>query len=147
MKIVVLDGYALNPGDLSWNSLASLGELAVYDRTAEEAILSRAKDADVLFTNKTPLTRETLSNCKNLKYIGVLATGYNVVDVAAATELNITVTNIPTYETGVVGQYAIALLIEIASRVAHQDKRAHEGTRAEERRGGKEYRSGVAPSQ
>ncbi len=127
MKIVVLDGYALNPGDLSWNSLASLGELAVYDRTAEEAILSRAKDADVLFTNKTPLTRETLSNCKNLKYIGVLATGYNVVDVAAAAELNITVTNIPTYGTAVVGQYAIALLLEIASRVGHHDKRVHEG--------------------
>lgn len=127
MKIVVLDGYTLNPGDLSWDSLASLGELAVYDRTAEEDILSRAKDADVLFTNKTPLTRETLSNCKNLKYIGVLATGYNVVDVAAATELNITVTNIPTYGTAVVGQYAIALLLEIASRVGHHDKRVHEG--------------------
>ena len=127
MKIVVLDGYTLNPGDLSWDSLASLGELAVYDRTAEEDILSRAKDADVLFTNKTPLTRETLSNCKNLKYIGVLATGYNVVDVAAAAELNITVTNIPTYGTAVVGQYAIALLLEIASRVGHHDKRVHEG--------------------
>lgn len=127
MKIVVLDGYTLNSGDLSWDSLASLGELAVYDRTAEEAILSRAKDADVLFTNKTPLTRETLSNCKSLKYIGVLATGYNVVDVAAATELNITVTNIPTYGTAVVGQYAIALLLETASRVGHHDKRVHEG--------------------
>lgn len=127
MKIVVLDGYTLNPGDLSWDSLASLGELAVYDRTAEEDILSRAKDADVLFTNKTPLTRETLSKCKNLKYIGVLATGYNVVDVAAAAELNITVTNIPTYGTAVVGQYAIALLLEIASRVGHHDKRVHEG--------------------
>lgn len=127
MKIVVLDGYTLNPGDLSWDSLASLGELAVYDRTAEEDILSRAKDADVLFTNKTPLTCETLLNCKNLKYIGVLATGYNVVDVAAAAELNITVTNIPTYGTAVVGQYAIALLLEIASRVGHHDKRVHEG--------------------
>lgn len=127
MKIVVLDGYTLNPGDLSWDSLASFGELAVYDRTAEDDILSRAKDADVLFTNKTPLTRETLSKCKNLKYIGVLATGYNVVDVAAAAEFNITVTNIPTYGTAVVGQYAIALLLEIASRVGHHDKRVHEG--------------------
>lgn len=127
MRIVVLDGYTLNPGDLSWDSLTSLGTLSVYDRTAPEKVLERSKDADILFTNKTVLTQDILKECKNLKYIGVLATGYNVVDVKSAKELGITVTNIPTYGTAVVGQYAIALLLEIASRVGHHDKKVHEG--------------------
>jgi glycerate dehydrogenase len=127
MKIVVLDGYTLNPGDITWEGLERIGEVTVYDRTAYnlsgiELIVERAKDAEIIFTNKTPISREVLDRLPNLKYIGVLATGYNVVDVAAAKEKGIIVTNIPTYGTDSVGQMAIALLLELCHHVgAHSD--------------------------
>lgn len=127
MKIVVLDGYTLNPGDLSWDALAALGETAVYDRTPADEILARIGDADAIYTNKTPLTRETIQACPNLKFIGVLATGYNVVDVAAAKERGIPVCNVPTYGTAAVGQFAIAMLLEICHHVAHHSQAVHEG--------------------
>lgn len=126
-KIVVLDGYTENPGDLSWDSLSALGELTVYDRTPADGIVSRIGEANIVFTNKTPISGETLSACPNVKYIGVLATGYNVVDVAAAKEKGIVVTNIPTYGTSAVGQYAIALLLEICHHVGHHNRAVHEG--------------------
>lgn len=128
MKLVVLDGYTLNPGDLSWDGLEKLGELHVYDRTSTDAIVERCEGAKIIFTNKTPLTRETLSTLKELKYIGVLATGYNVVDIEAAKEFGIVVTNIPTYGTAAVSQFVFALLLEICHHVgAHSDK-VKEGT-------------------
>ncbi|MDD3307206.1 MAG: D-2-hydroxyacid dehydrogenase [Acetobacterium sp.] len=117
MNIVVLDGYTLNPGDLSWGGLENLGTVTVYDRTSEAEIPQRVDAAEVVFTNKTALTKATLAICQQIKYIGVLATGYNVVDVAAATELGITVTNIPTYGTDAVSQFAIALLMELCHRI------------------------------
>ena len=127
MKIVVLDGYTLNPGDLSWDALAALGETAVYDRTPANEILARIGNAEAVYTNKTPLTRETIQACPNLKFIGVLATGYNVVDVAAAKERGIPVCNVPTYGTAAVGQFAIAMLLEICHHVAHHSEAVHEG--------------------
>ena len=127
MKIVVLDGYTENPGDLSWGGLEAIGELTVYDRTPADKIVERIGDADAIYTNKTPISGETLANCPNLKFIGVLATGYNVVDVAAAKEKGIPVANIPTYGTDAVGQFAIALLLEICHHIGHHDKAVHEG--------------------
>lgn len=127
MKIVVLDGYTENPGDLSWAGLEALGKLTVYDRTKVGDISSRIGDADVVFTNKTPLTAETIRNAPHLKFIGVLATGYNVVDVVAAKECHVVVTNIPTYGTAAVGQFAIALLLEICHHVGHHDQAVHQG--------------------
>jgi glycerate dehydrogenase len=126
-KIVVLDGYTENPGDLSWGELESLGELTVYDRTPPELTVARIGDAEAVYTNKTPLTRATLDSCPNLKFIGVLATGYNVVDIAAAKERGILVTNIPTYGTTAVSQFAIALLLEICHHVAHHSRAVHDG--------------------
>lgn len=117
MKIVVLDGYALNPGDLSWESLEKLGMVTVYDRTAEAEVAGRIGDAEIILTNKTPITKENLELCPQIKYIGVLATGYNVVDVVAATKRGITVTNIPSYGTDAVSQFAIALLMELCHRI------------------------------
>ncbi|MBR0260685.1 MAG: D-2-hydroxyacid dehydrogenase, partial [Selenomonadaceae bacterium] len=108
MKIVVLDGYTLNPGDLSWDALKTLGECKIYDRTSltdDAEIISRIGDAEIVITNKTPLTKKILDACQ-VKYIGVLATGYNVVDIEAAKEKNIPVTNIPTYGTQSVAQFA-----------------------------------------
>jgi glycerate dehydrogenase len=127
MKIVVLDGYTLNPGDITWEGLEKLGEVTVYDRTAyslteADLIVERAKNAEIVFINKTPMSKEVLDKLPNLKFIGVLATGYNVVDVAAAKEKGIVVTNIPTYGTDSVGQMAIALLLEMCHHVgAHSD--------------------------
>lgn len=127
MKIVILDGYTENPGDLSWAGFEELGELTVYDRTAydlsgEDLIIERAKDADVILVNKTPISRNALDHMPKLKYIGVLATGYNVVDVEAAKEKGIVVTNIPTYGTDSVAQMAIALLLELCHHVgAHSE--------------------------
>lgn len=126
-KIVVLDGYALNPGDLSWDALKSLGELTVYDRTSQEKIVERILDAEIVYTNKTPLTAEILDACPNIRFIGVLATGYNVVDTAAAKERNIPVTNVPTYGTDAVAQFAIALLLEICHHVAHHAGAVRDG--------------------
>lgn len=122
MKIVVLDGYTLNPGDISWEGLEALGEVTVYDRTKEEDVIARIGDADVVYTNKTPVTRETLEACDNVKFIGVLATGYNIVDIDAAKEKGIPVSNIPTYGTAAVSQFAIALLLELCHHIgAHSD--------------------------
>lgn len=126
-KIVVLDGYTLNPGDLSWDSLRALGKVTVYDRTSADQIAQRIGDADIVYTNKTPITRETLCACKNVRFIGVLATGYNIVDTAAAKEKGIPVCNIPTYGTAAVGQFAIALLLEICHHVAHHSDAVYEG--------------------
>lgn len=125
MKIVVLDGYTLNPGDIGWDKLAALGELKVYDRTSlidtGEAI-ERIGDAEIVFTNKTPMPKAVFDACRGIKYVGVLATGYNVVDVARAKEMNVTVTNIPSYGTEAVGQFAIALLLEICHHIgAHSE--------------------------
>lgn len=127
MQIVVLDGYTLNPGDLTWDGLKSIGDVTIYDRTANNSndinlIIERAKNAEIVFTNKTPLSREALDKMPNLKYIGVLATGYNVVDVEAAKEKGIKVSNIPTYGTDAVSQMAIALLLELCHHAgAHSD--------------------------
>ncbi len=123
MKIVILDGYTLNPGDLTWEGLQNLGELTVYDRTPQDKILERIGDAEIVYTNKTPLTRETLGQASQLKWIGVLATGYNVVDVEAAKEQGIPVANIPTYGTTAVAQMTIALLLEMCHHVwAHHEE-------------------------
>ncbi len=114
MKIVVLDGYTLNPGDLSWTELEKFGDVAVYDRTPNDKILERIGNADAVYTNKTPLTKETFEACPSIKFIGVLATGYNVVDVTAAKEKGIPVCNVPTYGTIAVSQFVFALLLEIS---------------------------------
>lgn len=113
MKIVILDGYTENPGDLSWEGFEKLGELTVYDRTPAEEIAARIGDAEAVIINKTPLSAETFAACPSIKYVGVLATGYNVVDVQAAKERGIPVCNIPTYGTTAVAQMAMALLLEI----------------------------------
>ncbi len=127
MKIVVLDGYTLNPGDISWCELEALGEVTVYDRTATDQVVARIGDADAVYTNKTPITKETLDACTNIKFIGVLATGYNVVDVDTAKAKGIPVTNVPTYGTDAVGQFAMAMLLEICHHVAHHSDAVHEG--------------------
>ncbi|MHC1736311.1 MAG: D-2-hydroxyacid dehydrogenase [Erysipelotrichaceae bacterium] len=127
MNIVVLDAYTLNPGDLSWDGIGKYGNLVLHDRTPEEKIIERAKDAHIVFTNKTPLTRETLLQLKNTKYIGVLATGYNVVDVKAAKECGIVVTNVPDYGTQAVAQHVFALLLEITSHVGHHNAEVKKG--------------------
>ena len=134
MSIVVLDGYTLNPGDLSWDRVSALGELAVYDRTPEELIVARIGNAPYIFTNKTPITRTTMDRCPELKFIGVLATGYNLIDVEAAKEKGISVTNIPTYGTPAVAQMVFALLLEICHHVAeHSDSvKAGEWTEGED---------------
>lgn len=122
MKIVVLDGYALNPGDLSWEPLRALGECVIYDRTPEPEILARAQGASAILTNKTPLRSDTLAALPDLRYIGVLATGYDVVDVAQAARQNILVTNVPEYSTDSVAQLVFALLLELTSHVGlHSD--------------------------
>ena len=121
-KIVVLDGYALNPGDLDWTPLEAYGELTVYDRTEPKDVVKRIGDAEIIFTNKTILTGETIIQAPKLKYIGVLATGYNVLDMGAAREKGIVVTNIPAYSTDAVAQFTFALLLEITNRVQrHSD--------------------------
>lgn len=117
MKIVVLDGYALNPGDLSWESLEKLGEVVVHERTPPELIVERSLGADILLTNKTPLRAETLKELPDLKYIGVLATGYDVVDAKSAKQCGITVTNVPAYGNESVAQFVFALLLELCNRV------------------------------
>ena len=130
MKIVVLDGYAENPGDISWSPLETLGELTVYDRTAlTESPLTaeRIGDAEIAVTNKTPITRAVIDACPNLRAIAVLATGYNVVDTAYARTKDIPVMNVPVYGTDNVAQYAIALLLEVCSQVGHHDCSVHAG--------------------
>lgn len=127
MKIVVLDGYTENPGDLSWGAFEELGELTVYDRTPEEEIVARIGSAEAVIVNKTPITRATLDACPGIRYIGVLATGYNVVDVAAAKERGIPVCNVPTYGTASVGQFAIGLLLEICHHIGAHSDSVHAG--------------------
>jgi len=129
MKIVVLDGYTENPGDLSWDALRAFGDLTVYDRTpyADGEILRRIGDAEVVFTNKCPISRTVIENCPSLKFISVLATGYNIVDCAAAADHGIPVSNVPTYGTEAVGQFAIAMLLEICLMPGHHAKAVAEG--------------------
>lgn len=119
MKIVVLDGYCLNPGDLSWDDMARLGDLEVYDRTSPEQVVERAADAAAIITNKTVISIEIMSQLPNLQYVGVLATGYNVVDVKAAEALGIVVTNIPAYSTASVAQMVFAHILNITQNVGH----------------------------
>jgi glycerate dehydrogenase len=118
IKIVVLDGYALNPGDLSWDALRAMGALQVFDRSADDQVVARAQDAEIVLTNKTRLPAPVLRQLKKIRYIGVLATGYDVVDVDAARERKIPVTNIPTYGTASVAQFTFALLLELCHHVA-----------------------------
>ena len=130
MKIVVLDGYTENPGDLSWDELAKLGDLTVYDRTSYEEsplIAERIGDAEIAVINKTPISKATIDACPNLKAIAVLATGYNVVYYVYAKEKGIPVINVPTYGTQIVGQYAVGLLLEICSHYGHHDATVKEG--------------------
>ena len=127
MKIVVLDGYAANPGDLCWDELKALGECTIYDRTAPKEVLVRAKDAEVLLTNKTVLSREHIEALPALKYIGVLATGYNIVDVEAARQQGVVVTNIPAYSTDSVAQMVFAHILNIAQQVQHHSEEVHRG--------------------
>ena len=130
MKIVVLDGYTENPGDLSWAPLEALGELTVYDRTSyveAPIIAERIGDAEIVVMNKTPISKETIDKCPNIKAIAVLATGYNVVDYNYAKEKGIPVLNVPTYGTASVSQFSIALLLEICHHIGHHSKSVHDG--------------------
>lgn len=127
MKIVVLDGYTLNPGDLDWKGLEELGDTVIYDRTPSDEIIRRAAEAEIVLTNKTPLSADTISQLPKLRYIGVLATGYNVVDIQAAKERGIPVTNIPAYGTSSVAQFVFALLLELCHRTQWHSDAVHEG--------------------
>lgn len=130
MKIVILDGYTENPGDLSWSEMEKLGELVVYERTSfadMQEIIVRIGDAEAVITNKTPIKKEVLDACPGIKYIGVLATGYNVVDCITAKEKGIPVCNIPSYGTAAVAQFTIALLMEICHHIGHHNQAVHEG--------------------
>jgi glycerate dehydrogenase len=127
MKIVVLDGHTLNPGDLSWDDLRSLGECVIHERTSPEATLARAADAAILLTNKVVLDAAALARLPRLRYIGVLATGYNVVDVEAARDRGIVVTNVPAYSTASVAQLTFALLLELTHHVGHHARTVRDG--------------------
>jgi glycerate dehydrogenase len=127
MKIVVLDGYTLNPGDLSWEGLKALGECVIYDRSSPAEVVERAAGADVLLTNKVILSRDAIGRLPGLKFISVLATGYNIVDVAAARERGIPVSNVPTYGTRAVAQMTMALLLELAHHAGHHAQTARDG--------------------
>ena len=126
-KIVILDGFVANPGDLSWEPLAQLGELTVHEYTAPQDVIARIGDAPVILTNKTVISAEVMAACPNLRYIGVLATGYNVVDIAEAKKRGIVVTNVPAYSTPTVAQFTMALLLEICLHVGHHSRVVHEG--------------------
>lgn len=127
MNITVLDGYTLNPGDLSWTRLEALGRLQVYERTPAEGIVERAKNAEIVLTNKTPLRAEHLERLPKLRYIGVLATGYDVVDIAAADARGIVVTNVPAYSSDSVAQLVFSLLLELCHRVGLHDEAVRDG--------------------
>jgi glycerate dehydrogenase len=127
MEIVVLDGFTENPGDLSWSGIEAFGKTTIHDRTGPADIVKRIGAADVVITNKTPLSRGTLDACPNIRFIALLSTGYDVVDLVAAREKGIIVSHVPTYGTDAVGQFAIALLLEITSRVAHHVKAVKRG--------------------
>lgn len=117
MKLVILDGHALNPGDLSWDAFKEFGEITLYDRTSPDKVVERIGDAELILTNKVTITDEIMSACKNLKYIGVLATGYNIIDINAAKKHGIAVTNIPSYSTRAVAQAVFAFILEFANGV------------------------------
>lgn len=127
MKIIILDGYTENPGDLSWEGFEALGSVTLHDRTPHNQILARIGDAEIVITNKVPLDRATIEASPNLKYIGVLATGYNVIDTQAAKDRGVAVTNIPTYGTAAVAQFAIALLLELCHHIGHHDAEVQKG--------------------
>ncbi|HET9687331.1 MAG TPA: D-2-hydroxyacid dehydrogenase [Pseudolabrys sp.] len=127
MNIVVLDGYTLNPGDLSWDALRELGSCEIYDRSAPDEIVPRSTSAEIVLTNKVKLNGEYMSSVSTLKYIGVTATGYNIVDVAAARERKVIVTNVPTYGTQSVAQMTFALLLALTQHVGHHAQTVREG--------------------
>lgn len=127
MKITALDGYAANPGDVSWDAIKALGDFTVYDRTPPQSVVERIADSDIILLNKIQITREIVAKCPALKYIGVLATGYNVVDTAACHEKGIVVTNIPSYSTDAVAQHVFAFILEFANRVAAHSDSVHKG--------------------
>lgn len=129
MEIVILDGYTENPGDLSWDGFKQLGACKIYDRTPldESVIIQRIGNAEVVYTNKTPITKNVLDACPNIRFIGVLATGYNVIDIAYARKKGIPVSNVPTYGTASVSQFSIALLLEICHHIGHHDESVHAG--------------------
>lgn len=127
MKIVILDGYTLNPGDLSWDSLKEFGDVTIYDRTPKEKIVERISDAEIVYTNKTPLTKDIFERCPSIKWVGVLATGYNVVDIETAKDRGIPVCNVPTYGTNAVAQMVFALLLELCHHVGDHSKSVFDG--------------------
>lgn len=127
MKIVVLDGYALNPGDLSWEGIKEMGDVVVHDRTSPDQIVERSRGADVLFTNKTPVRESVIRQLADLKFIGVLATGYNIIDVKAARERGVIVSNIPDYGSYSVAQLTLALLLELCHHVQRHSDSVYEG--------------------
>jgi glycerate dehydrogenase len=127
MKIIVLDGYCLNPGDLSWTPLREIAQLEVYDRTAEAQVVARADAADIILVNKTPISAGTLQQLPDLKFIGILATGYDMVDISAATARGVIVSNIPTYGTASVAQFAFALLLELCHHVGAHSEAVRQG--------------------
>ena len=127
MNIVILDGFTTNPGDLSWDGLKALGNLTVYDRTAPDETVQRARDAEIVLTNKTVMTEEVMAQLPKLKYIGLLSTGTNVVDLKAAQKRGITVTNVPAYSTDSVAQMVFALLLELCMGTSLHNKAVHDG--------------------
>lgn len=127
MKIVVLDGYTLNPGDLSWGPMERLGDLTVYDRTKPEETVERMQGAEVVITNKTVITKSHMEACSKLRYLGVLATGYNVIDIEAAKEKGIPVCNVPGYSTDAVAQMTFSLLLELTTKTALHSASVHDG--------------------
>ena len=127
MKIVVLDGYTLNPGDLSWEQVAASGECVFFDRSPPDQVLGRLHSADAVLVNKVPLDRATIESLPNLKYIGVTATGYNIIDITAARERGVTVTNVPAYGTDSVAQATFALLLELTHRTGHHAQTVRDG--------------------
>jgi len=126
-KIVILDAFTANPGDLNWNQLRALGDCEIHDRTPADQVTDRARDAEVILTNKVVVNAQTIRMLPKLKYIGVLATGYNVVDIEAAKQGGVVVTNVPAYSTASVAQATFALLLELTNAVGRHDRRVHEG--------------------
>ena len=127
MKIVILDGYTLNPGDLSWDELKTLGDVEIYDRTPVDKVVERAKEADIIFSNKTPVNEAHLGQLPNLKFIGLLATGYNVIDIQTAKKNGVVVSNVPGYGTASVVQMTFALLLELCQHVQRHSDAVMEG--------------------
>ena len=127
MKIVILDGHAVNPGDLNWDFLNPFGEVTVYERTPLELVAQRIGDADIVLTNKSPINTQVLDVCPNIKLVCVLATGYNIVDIAACTRRGIPVCNVPDYGTAAVAQFTLALMLELCHRIGYHDAAVHEG--------------------